>query len=77
MEFLNLRYIKYLCMKNNPVKKKKEKKKVLHVLISPSAVPRNRGTSKSGIRLKEFIKKERGRRGRELKRYHMWNGTQS
>lgn len=76
MEFLNLRYIKYLCMKNNPVKKKK-KKKVLHVLISPSAVPRNRGTSKSGIRLKEFIKKERGRRGRELKRYHMWNGTQS
>lgn len=26
MEFLNLRYIKYLCMKNNPVKKKRKEK---------------------------------------------------
>lgn len=57
MEFLNFRDIRYLCVKNNPVKKKRHG----YVLISPSAVPRNRATSKSGIRLREFIKKGRGR----------------
>lgn len=55
-----------LDIKNNPVRKKKEeeKKRVnLHVLISPSAVPRNRGTVEKWNPLKGIYKERKGRRG--------------
>lgn len=62
-----------LDIKNNPVRRKE--KSNLHVLISPSAVPRNRGTVEKWNPLKGIYKERKGRRGdregRKLKRYHM------